>query len=515
LTSESRDRGTAAAGSAPRNAARPSNPETSRNLFRYVTAEEWQAYRQIMGIFAGTFFSEFTAEDVELRLQDQDINFPDGVAHERLESLRRWGNLTVSSTTGNPSSLSDYYRRRSRYLITRAGQEVHDTVEGILARVDEVRDVSTGRLRSLLDALRALVDADLATVDPERFADMVRAVFDPHIAFTSEITQFFASINQWANRYHLTAEEFSFFAQVLVGYVGDRLGEIEAASRPIASTLRSLADHIPLIVERARGGLAARVEEAGLSEAVVVTRSPGTVVEDWEHLRGWFLGKDLKPARLEQLGRDAVAAIRTLTLNLTRLDRIGTGASSKRGDLLALARLVAGASQPDAIKIVNVAFGLYESNHWGVVPDDADDPVPTSTSWFDAPRARVPLSLRERGDTLARGSASPLADRTVAEVSVRLQRDQQMAAVRRVDAELLAGGPLDGREVSTAALVRLEALVGRALAQMPVPAAGNSARVADGAVICTVRRAPETCTRLATVEGTLVFVGLSVDLAPM
>jgi len=156
LTGDSEDRGTAAAGSAPPNAARSSNPETSRNLFRYITAEDWQTYRQIMGIFAGTFFSEFTAEDVELRLQDQGLDFPDGVVHERLESLRRWGNLTVSSTTGNPSSLSDYYRRRSRYLITRAGQEVQDTVEGILARVDEVRDVSTGRLRSLLDALRAL-----------------------------------------------------------------------------------------------------------------------------------------------------------------------------------------------------------------------------------------------------------------------------------------------------------------------------------------------------------------------
>ena len=48
------------------------------------------------------------------RFGDVGINL-DAVP-DRLESLRRWGNLTVSSSIGNPSSLADYYRRRSRYL---------------------------------------------------------------------------------------------------------------------------------------------------------------------------------------------------------------------------------------------------------------------------------------------------------------------------------------------------------------------------------------------------------------
>ena len=107
--------------------------------------------------------------------------------------------------------------------------------------VDEVRDVSAGRLRALLDAIVAIDATDVATVEPERLADLVRAVFDPHIAFTEEITQFFAAINQWQSRYDLTDDEFRFFTEVLVGYVGERLDEIERLARPIGRRLETVS----------------------------------------------------------------------------------------------------------------------------------------------------------------------------------------------------------------------------------------------------------------------------------
>ena len=93
-----------------------------RRLLRYVVGEEWRDYRAIMDVFAGTFFSEFSPDDVTSRLAEQGVDLDLAVVADRLERLRRWGNLTVSSAVGSPSSLSDYYRRRNRYLITRVGQ---------------------------------------------------------------------------------------------------------------------------------------------------------------------------------------------------------------------------------------------------------------------------------------------------------------------------------------------------------------------------------------------------------
>src|SRR5690606_14713060 len=161
-----------------------------------------------------------------------------------------------------------------------------------------------------------------------------------HEAFTTEITQLFAAINQWQSRYDLTPDELRFFAEVLVGYVGERLDEIERAARPIGHRLEALGDRFATLVERANKGLAGRVHAAGLSGSVAVRHRAGSRLEDWEHLGSWFLRRRGRPSRIEMLTREAVAAVRTLTLNLTRLSRTGVGSASRRADFLRLAQLL-------------------------------------------------------------------------------------------------------------------------------------------------------------------------------
>ena len=522
----------------------------ARLLFRYVTGDEWQDYRAIMSVFAGTFFSEFTPEDVAEALAATGTSLDTVTVADRLESLRRWGNLTVSSATGTPSSLSDYYRRRNRYLITQAGQEVHDAVERVLGRVDEVHDISTGRLRALLHALEVLESTDVTAVDPERLADLVRAVFDPHEAFTAEITQFFAAVNQWQNRFDLTPEEFSFFAQVLVGYVSERLEEIERMSRPLGIALAGLTGRVPVIVERANRGLAGRVEAAGLDSSVSVTRHAGSSIADWEHLSAWFVSRPGRDSRIERLSQDAVAAVRSLTLNLIRLSRVGAGASSRRGDFLRLASAMAATDAQEAARMATAAFGLHAAVHYGAPADDLDDPVSPSTSWWSGPIAQVPVSLRARGDMTSRGRTSPIPDRGAEVRILRRRRELERASRASTDSELLSLGALDGCHLSDAALGRLEQLVGRALARLPVGGSvgssvggsvgssvgstvgssvgstvvstqgarwgvgGGRAEIADGDVACTVERSPGRATVVSSAEGTLSFLDLHISLRP-
>jgi uncharacterized protein (TIGR02677 family) len=482
-----------------------------RDLFRYLVAPEWTDYRAIMGVFADTFFSEFTPDDVAARLADTGRPIDSAIVGERLDYLRRCGNLTVSSAVGNPQSIQDYYRRRNRYLITRAGQEVHQIVEGVLMRVDAVTDVSTARLRALLEALDRLAALDAHRTDSEAFADAIGAVFDPHDAFTSEITQLFAAINQWQSRYDLSSDELRFFAEVLVGYVGERLQEIERAARPIGHRLAAMREQFATFAERANKGLAGKVADAGLSGSVAVRHRAGSRLQDWEHLCAWFLRRPGRPSRIETLTREAIAAVRTLTLNLTRLSRTGVGSASRRADFLRLAQFF-DKTLVDHARLAAAAFGLAPTNHYGTLSADSADPVSPAVSWWDAPRADVPISIRERGDTTARGKTTPIPDRSQQRALLEQRRTKERAARERVDYELLDEAVLDGRTLSAEALARLQEIIGRTFVRLGTRA--SSAELAEGRILCNIERTPGHHTRVHALAGTLILFDLSVSLRP-
>jgi uncharacterized protein (TIGR02677 family) len=486
-----------------------------RRLFRYLAAEEWRDYRAILGVFADTFFAEYSPEEVAVAAADAGRSIDPELVPVRLEQLARWGNLTVSSAVGNPASVADYYRRRSRYLITRGGQEVFDLVEGVLARVDTVRDVSTSRLRELaaaLERLRTLMEADS---DSAQIGDVVGAVFDNHAAFTEEITAFFAALNQWQARYDLSPEEFRLFAEVLVGYVSDRLAEIDRTSRPIGASLGLLDPVIPAIVRRMDKGLAARVEGAGLSGVVSVSQRRGATLADWEHLGEWFRASATGPSRIDRLTGDAVAAIRTLTANLTRLSRIGAAASSRRGDFLRLARWFHRSESAEACHtLANSAFGMFPARHWGAESADFGDPVGVQTSWWNAPRAPVAVALRERGETKNRGAASPMPDRRIAVELLRRRRAAEAAELAQVEAELAAladrpEGIVDGAQLSVKALGALEDLIAKARAAEPVEGVRRSG---TSAVECAVQSAQGN-TLVISPAGTLCLLATAVRIA--
>ncbi len=487
----------------------------ARHLFSYLTSPEWQDYRAILTVFADTFFTEFTAEDVVSRLADAGADIgPDAVAG-RLESLRRWGNLTRSSSVGAPASLDDYYRRHNRYLITRAGQEVHQLAEGVLATADQIGDVQAGRLRDLHRSLSELSQHIDGDPDGDDLADRVRNVFDLHERFTSELTQFFTQINQWQNRYDLEAQEIQLFATVLVGYVSEKLGEIERMTHPITRSLDELLGRRDELIPKLKSGLAARIDDTGLTESTTVRRPKGSDPEDWEHLAAWFRPLPGHRSRLDHLTQQAVAAVRTLTANVTRLSRVGLGGASRRADFVKLAGFFDRAPDPDyAHRIADAAFGLGSCRSIGVLPDDADDPEPTNTPWQDAPRALVPVSLRERGDRIQRGTATPLRDHRVERSRIKQRRERERVTREAVAAELLAcaaeGGHLHGAQLPDACFALLRDLIGRS-GHGSSPGASVRSAAAHG-VRCEVRRADGARTVVESREGTLTLHGLEVTV---
>ena len=495
------------------------DPAGARLLFRYLGGEEWYEYRAILGVFAGTFFAEFTPEDVAATIAaGGTAGIDPAVVPDRLESLRRWGNLTVSSSVGNPSSLDDYYRRRNRYLITRAGQEVYELVEQVLAGADEIGDVQAGRLRDLhraLEALREHGEAGFDRAGGEDLADAVRTVFDIHQRFTTELTQFFAELNEWQSRYDLNADEVRFFAGVLVDYVSEQLTEIERMARPIARSLERILPQLPVLLSALRSGLAARVDDAGLADSVTVRRPPGTSPDDWEHLAAWFVAQPGRAPRLDQLTRQAVAAVRTLTANLTRLSRGGLGAASRRADFVRLAGFFdRTATADDAHEIAAATFGLGSCRRLGTLAADADDPAPTVTPWKEAPRAVVAVSLRERGETTQRGRATPMPDRRLERKLMQRRREMDRLAHETVAAELLScagdGGRIDGASMSVASFAMLRDLISRSGLRVALDAEVRTATAAG--VRCDVHRKDGARTVVECPDGRLAMQGLVVTI---
>ena len=494
------------------------DPARARQLFRYLAGPEWREYRAIVGIFAGTFFMEFTPDEVAAKPTVVSTGVDPVVVPDRLESLRRWGNLTVSSSVGNPSSLDDYYRRRNRYLITRAGQEVYDITERVLNGIDQIADVEAGRLRDLnraLSELGDLGDTGFEHVESDVLADRVRTVFDVHDRFTSELTQFFAELNLWQNRYDLDADEVKLFAGVLVTYVSEQLREIERMVRPISTSLERILLCLPSLLPALHHGLAVRVEDAGLADAVSVRRVPGTMSEDWERLSAWFVARSGRMSRLDQLTHQAVAAVRTLTANVTRLSRIGLGAVSRRADFVRLASFFDQATSiRETHEIAAGAFGLGSCRRLGMPAGDADDPVPTVTPWRDAPAAIVPMSLRIRGSTGQRGRATPIRDRERERDLLRRRRELDRVERETAASDLVAcadqDGWIAGASMSVASFSMLRDLISRSTfgAQM-----GTGVRSATRlGVRCEVRRVAGAETVVDCPEGRFVMRDMVVKV---
>ncbi|MDE0133697.1 MAG: TIGR02677 family protein [Acidimicrobiaceae bacterium] len=494
--------------------------DRARLLFRYLGGEEWAEYRAILAVFADTYFSDFGPAEVHAQIRDADLAerlSPDTV-HDRLESLRRWGNLEASTDIGRPSSIDDYYRRRHRYLITPAGQQVFDLVERVLASADKVADPQAGRLGDLHRGLQLLADhasgnfRDLAAADATA---AVRAVFDTHERFVDEITGFFRQLAQWQSRYDLSPEEVQLLAGVIVGYVDERLNEIERMRGPIERCLEAIMPRLDALLASIDTGLAGRVSDAGLADEFDVRRARGSDTEHWQHLGGWFTDAPGRPARLTQLTEQALAAVRTLTANLSRLSRLGALTTSRRADFLRLAAFVDAAPHSSrAHDVFSAALGLGSCRHAGLLAADADDPAPTTTAWSDAPRAVVPVSLRERGDVVQRGRPTPMRDRREAQQLMRERLERERVEQEAVAAELLssadATGDLDGAELSAGAFALLRDLIGTAGHQAPD---ATGARVAHAwGLRCELRRMHRRSTVVRCPQGRMTMHGITVAI---
>ena len=112
--------------------------------------------------------------------------------------------------------------------------------------------------------------------------------------------------------------------------------------------------------------------------------------------------------------------------------------TSLRRHFLRLAGWFDAATPDDAHVLYTSAFALYGARHLGVALDpDVAEALPATTSWWRAPAAPVPVSIRERGDRNPRGRVVRVADHGAQKE--RLVDERRREAAQREPGDRRAG----------------------------------------------------------------------------
>lgn len=484
---------------------------------RYATVPEAAEYLAIMRTFTGDIsglLSDQSAAEVAARLAEQGLKLDADTADARLSYLVEHGNLARSPRESEAHSVREYLQTRSRYQLTQIGELVHRQIEDLLGTVEEAREVSSEMLGGILTGLTKLDGYDelsLAGADPEELAREIGTVFAQFERLVESTRDFYTYLSQVLVRFDLDRAEFQAFKTALLDYLQRFVDEIARHMPQLADVLVRLQPRIDALCARANEG-----QRLLSLDGSTARRARGLDPADWGSLHAWFVGSGGRQSDAAGVRRLATNAMRTLLVNLRRIASSAEREQSRYGDLLKLARWFDGADDEHAHALWVAAFGLYPARHLGVVADDDGDPVPATTSWWRAPAADVPVTLRRYGHRTAKGRSGRREDFTAARNARVAERE---AAERRrreaVDELARQHGRLDRARLSDDARGVLLELYSRALTGHGRPLGdGDEAEATTGGLLVTVVRTPGRSTIVTSPAGRLELVDISVAVEP-
>ncbi len=487
---------------------------------RYAVNDEAAGYLAIMRLFTtgmSGFLSDQSAAEVAERLAELGLELDADTVDARLSYLVEHGNLARSPRETEARSLREYLSNRARYQLTQRGELVHRQVEELLSHTDSAREVSSEMLPGILaglEELRRLARAGLADADPRDLAAQISTLFAQFELLVSSTRQFYSYLSQVLTRFDLGRDEFEMFKSALIDYLQRFVDEISQHMPQLADALRALAPDVPALCARAEAG-----ERLVGLDGSRARRATGLDPDDWGSLTTWFVGGPGRRADADNVRRLATDAMRALLANLRRIAAGADRQQSRYADLVALAGWFDAANDERAHELWSAAFGLYSARHLAFLADDDADPVPATASWWDAPVAEVPLSLRIRGERTSGGRAGARVDFSAAKRARlderrRVQR-RRLAALRELADQ---AGSLGDVRVGDEARQALLDLYSQALARHGRPLGPDDhASVAtplDGDRLgLTIRAAPGASVRVSSPQGRLTLTGVALDLA--
>lgn len=381
------------------------------DAYRYLAVPDRTLYLSIMRQFTSVLLAEWSAQDVTERLAHDGIRVESETVEAKLRQLATWGNLLPSPREVRVTSIAEYHRQAARYQVSKLGTAIQRDVDAILAAAEGAREVSRELLNLIargIDELASLLAYGAKNVQGVEVAEKVSTLFLQFGDFAASINDFYAYVFSVVSRFDLNDDEFNGFKGLLLDYLETVVGEVTLYTPAIEEALKRLwpnVDSLLGVLDEHSADFRAleNAKQGGVGKAR--GRSKG----DWEELRAWF-SEGGSASGAYQLRSAANRALSALLVNLKRINATTSSAASHRRDLLKLASWFRDSTTAEAHILYNAAFAIYGARHLGIpIGEDGSvdpDQVPATTSWWQAPRAPVPVSLRDRGDRTPRGRAA-------------------------------------------------------------------------------------------------------------
>jgi uncharacterized protein (TIGR02677 family) len=461
------------------------------DLFRHVSAEKAAFYRSIMDVFAAAkrqYRLQLRPDEVlsEARWQGTMPRIED--VNTALVQLAAWGNLESQPDMARVLSLSDYYRARFLYRLSQGGEAVESALAVFvqtLQRRAELQTVALEDIASRLHALQALVGdgrdtrQDVAKIH-ETLRDLVR-VFE---GLAENAQAFMAGVARSIELQQADATAVVGYKRRLIDYLERFMGDLVRRSDTIARLILDLSPHVdPLLAQVAEREARDAAPGDAQDRADEQARRSQAWHERWRGLRGWFLASGHEPPQAELLRARARSAIPQLLGAIAAINERRSGRSDRSADFRILATwFSACADDCAAHRLARAAFALQPARHFALNAA-ADENLPASTRWLDAPPLRIQPRLREYGEAAPRGPLPKVRDRGEARALLASQLAEESRQVEAARARLATGQPMllsAIDELDTHAFCLFLNLLGDALTDQAHPDASVERQTGDG-----------------------------------
>jgi uncharacterized protein (TIGR02677 family) len=439
------------------------SPEPSYTVFRHLDVELSPLYRRVLRAFVESkdrFQVHLRPEDVLAAMHRGEMAEASTIetVTEALDRLVEWQNLVATPDTGRVTQVSDFYRRRRLFQLSRAGEAAERALlayDEHLGRRGALQTVALDDIAVLLkqvDRLLATDEFDLGTLQAsltsltQRFTELAEnaSAFMGSLQRTIELTD---------------ADEAAFLAYKsrLIDYLDTFIQDLTVRGPQIAAIIlaidaRKLDGAIDSLAEREAAAAApdpddpeARTERDRV-KAFWTTR--------WAGLHAWFVVEDGGESQSRLLRKSALAAIPALLDAVRAVQARRSGRSDRSTDYLTLAVWFATAEDDsERHALARSAFGLYAPRH---LTADAetwqswnDDSTLVGAPWADAPPLAISPQLRRTGSYERQGRPNRVIDRSAERAMLALklrEQSEQIVAARR--------------RLATDGVVELEAIAG-------------------------------------------------------